>query len=422
MSTRKISVTGLGYVGLPLLISFSKHRSVIGFDVSDKRIEQLKNKNDINNEHVVSELSSKNLFFTSNPKDLLGADFHIITVPTPVSDKNIPDLSHLKSASETIGSILKKGDIVVYESTVFPGATEEECIPVLESTSLLRCGVDFDVGYSPERINPGDKIHTIDKIVKVVSANSSSALKIISQTYKSIIDAGIFEAQSIKVAEAAKVIENTQRDINIALVNELSKIFNLMDIDTLDVLAAARTKWNFLDFRPGLVGGHCIGVDPYYLTYKSREFGYEPEVILSGRKVNDEMASYISNQIIKKFKNSSLPRSISILGVTFKENCADIRNSKILDIINELHKNGFTIQVCDPNANAAILKNQFNVDLIPLSKLKPSSALLVAVKHRVFENINENLSNYVKKNGFVYDLKGFIDPKDINLDIDLWRP
>jgi UDP-N-acetyl-D-galactosamine dehydrogenase len=359
MSTRKISVTGLGYVGLPLLISFSKHRSVIGFDVSDKRIEQLKNKNDINNEHEVSELSSKNLFFTSNPKDLLGADFHIITVPTPVSDKNIPDLSHLKSASETIGSILKKGDIVVYESTVFPGATEEECIPVLESTSLLRCGVDFDVGYSPERINPGDKIHTIDKIVKVVSANSSSALKIISQTYKSIIDAGIFEAQSIKVAEAAKVIENTQRDINIALVNELSKIFNLMDIDTLDVLAAARTKWNFLDFRPGLVGGHCIGVDPYYLTYKSREFGYEPEVILSGRKVNDEMASYISNQIIKKFKNSSLPRSISILGVTFKENCADIRNSKILDIINELHENGFTIQVCDPNANAAILKNQF---------------------------------------------------------------
>lgn len=422
MSTRKISVTGLGYVGLPLLISFSKHRSVIGFDVSDKRIEQLKNKNDINNEHEVNELTSKNLFFTSNPKDLLGADFHIITVPTPVSDKNIPDLSHLKSASETIGSILKKGDIVVYESTVFPGATEEECIPVLESTSLLKCGVDFDVGYSPERINPGDKIHTIEKIVKVVSANSSSALKIISQTYESIIDAGIFEAQSIKVAEAAKVIENTQRDINIALVNELSKIFNLMDIDTLDVLAAARTKWNFLDFRPGLVGGHCIGVDPYYLTYKSREFGYEPEVILSGRKVNDEMASYISNQIIKKFKNSSLPRSISILGVTFKENCSDIRNSKILDIINELHENGFTIQVCDPNANPAILKNQFNVDLIPLNKLKPSSALLVAVKHRVFENINDNLSNYVKKNGFVFDLKGFIDPKDINLDIDLWRP
>jgi len=422
MSIRKISVTGLGYVGLPLLISFSKHTSVIGFDISDNRIEELKNKYDINNEHEVNELTSKNLFFTSNPKDLLGANFHIITVPTPVSDKNIPDLSHLKSASKIIGSILKKGDIVVYESTVFPGATEEECIPVLESTSLLRCGVDFDVGYSPERINPGDKIHTIDKIVKVVSANSSSALKIISQTYGSIIDAGIFEAQSIKVAEAAKVIENTQRDINIALVNELSKIFNLMDIDTLDVLAAARTKWNFLDFRPGLVGGHCIGVDPYYLTYKSREFGYEPEVILSGRKVNDEMALYISNQIIKKFKNSSMPRSISILGVTFKENCADIRNSKILDIINELHENGFTIQACDPNANPIILKNQFNVDLIPLNKLKPSSALLIAVKHKVFENINENLSNYVKNSGFVFDLKGLIDPKDINLDIDLWRP
>ena len=390
-SNYKISVSGLGYVGLPVLIAFSKLDEVVGFDINNQRIDHLSNGIDKNNEVNKEDLINPNITFTNNIKDIKSANFHIVAVPTPVGINNDPDLSPLISASEKIASILKKGDIVVYESTVYPGVTEEICIPILEEKSSLKIGVDFKVGYSPERINPGDKDHIISNIVKVVSGSDEDCLEVVAATYGKIVKAGIFKAASIKTAEAAKVIENTQRDINIALVNELSLIFKKLDIDTSDVLEAANTKWNFLDFRPGLVGGHCIGVDPYYLTYKSRIHGYEPQVILSGRKINDHMAHYISEQILTDTQEiSSNECVVTILGITFKEDCPDIRNSKVIDIIDNLKAAKICIQISDPIVSPNEVQESTGIELTKIENLKPSNILVLAVAHAQFKDLEKS--------------------------------
>jgi len=406
-SNYKISVSGLGYVGLPVLIAFSKLDEVVGFDINNQRIDHLSNGIDKNNEINKEDLINPNITFTNNIKDIKSANFHIVAVPTPVGINNDPDLSPLISASEKIASILKKGDIVVYESTVYPGVTEEICIPILEEKSSLKIGVDFKVGYSPERINPGDKDHIISNIVKVVSGSDEDCLEVVAATYGKIVKAGIFKAASIKTAEAAKVIENTQRDINIALVNELSLIFKKLDIDTSDVLEAANTKWNFLDFRPGLVGGHCIGVDPYYLTYKSRIHGYEPQVILSGRKINDHMAHYISEQILTDTQEiSSNECVVTILGITFKEDCPDIRNSKVIDIIDNLKAAKICIQISDPIVSPNEVQESTGIELTKIENLKPSNILVLAVAHAQFKDLEKSaIKKLIKDGGTIYDLK-----------------
>ena len=406
-SNYKISVSGLGYVGLPVLIAFSKIDEVVGFDINNQRIEHLSNGLDKNNEVNKEDLKNPNITFTNNIEDIKSANFHIVAVPTPVDKNNDPDLSPLISASENIASILKKGDIVVYESTVYPGATEEICIPILEEKSSLKIGIDFKVGYSPERINPGDKDHIISNIVKVVSGSDEDCLEVVAAIYGKIVKAGIFKAASIKTAEAAKVIENTQRDINIALVNELSLIFKKLDIDTSDVLEAANTKWNFLDFRPGLVGGHCIGVDPYYLTYKSRIHGYEPQVILSGRKINDHMAHYISEQILSETQEiSSNECVVTILGITFKEDCPDIRNSKVIDIIDNLKAAKICIQISDPIVSPHEVQESTGIELKKIENLKPSNILVLAVAHAQFKDLEKSaIKKLIKDGGTIYDLK-----------------
>ncbi len=406
-SNYKVSVSGLGYVGLPVLIAFSKIDEVVGFDINNQRIDHLSNGIDKNNEVNKEDLINPNITFTNNIKDIKSANFHIVAVPTPVGINNDPDLSPLISASEKIASILKKGDIVVYESTVYPGVTEEICIPILEEKSSLKIGVDFKVGYSPERINPGDKDHVISNIVKVVSGSDEDCLEVVAATYGKIVKAGIFKAASIKTAEAAKVIENTQRDINIALVNELSLIFKKLDIDTSDVLEAANTKWNFLDFRPGLVGGHCIGVDPYYLTYKSRIHGYEPQVILSGRKINDYMAHYISEQILTDTQEiSSNECVVTILGITFKEDCPDIRNSKVIDIIDNLKAAKICIQISDPIVSPHEVQKSTGIELTEIENLKPSNILVLAVAHAQFKDLEKSaIKKLIKDGGTIYDLK-----------------
>tara|TARA_Y100000385_G_C13080866_1_gene633854 strand:+ start:885 stop:2168 length:1284 start_codon:yes stop_codon:yes gene_type:complete len=423
-SNYKISVSGLGYVGLPVLIAFSKLDEVVGFDINSQRIRDLSKGIDKNNEVNKEDLLNSNIKFSNNIQDIKAANFHIVAVPTPVSKNNDPDLSPLISASEKIGTILKKGDIVVYESTVYPGVTEEICIPILEEKSSLKIGVDFKVGYSPERINPGDKEHVISNIVKVVSGSDDDCLEVVATTYGKIVKAGIFKAASIKTAEAAKVIENTQRDINIALVNELSLIFNKLDIDTSDVLEAANTKWNFLDFRPGLVGGHCIGVDPYYLTYKSRLHGYEPQVILSGRKINDHMAHYISDQIVQEIEEiSSNECMVTIMGITFKEDCPDIRNSKVLDIIENLKAAKISIQISDPIVSPEEVQESSGIELTKIENLKPSNILLLAVAHSQFKNLSKSaIKKLIKEGGIIYDLKN-IFKKDyfIEDDISHWK-
>ena len=406
-SNYKVSVSGLGYVGLPVLIAFSKIDEVVGFDINSQRIDQLSNGIDKNNEVNKEDLINPNITFTNNIKDIKSANFHIVAVPTPVGINNDPDLNPLISASEKIASILKKGDIVIYESTVYPGVTEEICIPILEEKSSLKIGLDFKVGYSPERINPGDKDHIISNIVKVVSGSDEDCLEVVAATYGKIVKAGIFKAASIKTAEAAKVIENTQRDINIALVNELSLIFKKLDIDTSDVLEAANTKWNFLDFRPGLVGGHCIGVDPYYLTYKSRIHGYEPQVILSGRKINDYMAHYISEQILTDTQEiSSNECVVTILGITFKENCPDIRNSKVIDIIDNLKAAKICIQISDPIVSPHEVQESTGIELKKIENLKPSNILVLAVAHAQFKDLEKSaIKKLIKDGGTIYDLK-----------------
>jgi UDP-N-acetyl-D-galactosamine dehydrogenase len=421
---RCISVIGLGYVGLPVAISFGKKTKVIGYDINENRINNLKDGLDTTGEISASDLAVSKVHFTSNSDEISKADFHIITVPTPVDKNKKPDLELLLLASKTIGKILKKGDIVVYESTVYPGVTEHECAPVLEGESKLKCGEDFFLGYSPERINPGDKEHSFETIVKVVSAQNDEALEIIANVYSSVVNTRIYKAPSIKVAEAAKVIENTQRDLNIALINELAILFKYMNIDTHDVLKTASTKWNFLPFEPGLVGGHCIGIDPYYLTYQSSLLGYSPEVILAGRSINDNMGEYIANIIINELKNNDKELNnaiITILGITFKENISDIRNSKVVDIHTALLNQSVKVQIYDPHVKNNDLRNEYNIDLSEFSDLKKSDAVILAVPHEKF--VKEGWSLILKllksEDGIVYDVKSILSrdkkPEKINL-------
>ncbi|HEY9163775.1 MAG TPA: nucleotide sugar dehydrogenase, partial [Magnetovibrio sp.] len=372
---RRISVIGLGYVGLPVAVAFGRSGRVVAFDISQPRIEGLKKGHDITGEVEDADLAASDLLLSTDADDLKAADFHIVTVPTPVDNANTPDLSPLIAASTTLGPRLSKGDIVVYESTVYPGATEEVCVPVLEKTSGLKCGSDFWVGYSPERINPGDKEHRFETITKVVSGQDAKTLDIVATVYGSVVKAGVHKAPSIKTAEAAKVIENTQRDLNIALMNELALIFNRLDIDTKDVLEAAGTKWNFLRFSPGLVGGHCIGVDPYYLTHRAEQVGYHPEVILAGRHINDSMGAFIAGETVKlMLKNSQGPDSpnqVTVLGLTFKENVPDLRNTKVVDVIAELATFGMQMQIHDPEAEAAEARHEYDLALTEMDALVP---------------------------------------------------
>ena len=424
--TRQVSVIGLGYVGLPVAIAFGQKARTIGFDVSARRIEELKAGHDRNDEVSPEVLRSTDILYTANLEDLRHADFHIIAVPTPVDDAHQPDLSPVISATETMAKALKKGDIVVYESTVYPGVTEDECVPVLERISGLKCGVDFTVGYSPERINPGDREHTFTTIKKIVSGQDQATLDAVAATYESVVTAGVHRATSIKVAEAAKVIENTQRDLNIALMNELAIIFSRMGIDTTEVLEAAGTKWNFLKFRPGLVGGHCIGVDPYYLTHKAEKIGYIPQVILAGRRINDSMGKFIAQQTVKEMVRAGhgvFDSTVTVLGLTFKENCPDLRNSKVIDIINELQDFGVKVQVHDPLADPGDAKHEFGLDLVKWEELKPADALIVAVAHHDYMKLTPaDLKKLVGRNPVLIDVKASYPPKPIqDAGIRLWR-
>lgn len=421
-----VSVVGLGYVGLPVAVAFGRVRRTIGFDINTKRISELKDSYDRTNEVDTADLKASNILFTSEIADLKIANFHIVAVPTPVDKANQPDLSLVLRASETVGKALKPGDIVVYESTVYPGATEEECAPVLERASGLKCGIDFKIGYSPERINPGDKEHSFTRITKVVAGQDAESLEIIAQVYGSVLIAGVHRAPSIKVAEAAKVIENTQRDINIALMNELALIFDRLDIDTEAVLAAAGTKWNFLKFKPGLVGGHCIGVDPYYLTHKAETVGYIPQVILSGRRINDSMGKFIAQRTVKEMINAGhaiLHCTITILGLTFKENCPDLRNSKVIDIIRELEEYGVNLQVCDPEADPAEASHEYGITLTPLERLKPAAAVVLAVAHKTFAELKPtDILKLMKDNPVLVDVKSLYEQAAMkNAGIRVWR-
>jgi UDP-N-acetyl-D-galactosamine dehydrogenase len=424
---RKISVIGLGYVGLPVAVEFGKYQQVIGFDINTIRIEDLQNGIERTNEVDIKDLATTNVLYTNNAFDIKKADFHIIAVPTPVNDSKQPDFLPLINATKTVGQQLKKGDIVVFESTVYPGATEEICIPVLENESNLIWRKDFNVGYSPERINPGDKVHAFKTITKVVSGDTVDTLNIVATVYASVVDAGIYKAASIKVAEAAKVIENTQRDLNISLMNELALIFNKMNIDTQDVLAAASSKWNFLPFEPGLVGGHCIGVDPYYLTYKATILGYIPQVILSGRSINDGMGSFIASQVIKELiKNGICIKGsiVTVLGFTFKENVPDIRNTRVIDIVRELQEYGVNVQVFDPLSSAHEIQSEYNLTVSDNEyHMQSAQAVILAVPHKYFLDKNwEYISNLLNnKTGVVIDVKGKLDRNQIPENISLWR-
>jgi len=404
-----IAVIGLGYVGLPLAIEFGKKRNVVGFDINEKRIESLKQGKDSTLECSETEIKdAKYVSFTSTLDNLKECNCFIVTVPTPIDDKNIPDLKPLEKATEMIGAILKKEDLVIYESTVFPGATEEFCVPILEKKSSLEYKKDFSCGYSPERINPGDKNHRIKNIKKVTSGSSDEVANIVDNLYKEIIEAGTHKAESIKVAEAAKVIENTQRDLNIALINELSLIFNKMGIDTESVLDAAGSKWNFLPFKPGLVGGHCIGVDPYYLTYKAQEIGYNPEIILAGRKLNDYMSKYVSSVILKELSSRNIKyekSSVLVMGMTFKENCPDTRNTKIKDLVDGLLSLECNIDIYDPWITTEAIKSK-NVTLVDDIFNQTYQAIIVAVKHNHFTEMSkDNWLNLLKNKPIFFDLK-----------------
>ena len=422
---KKICVIGLGYVGLPVAVCFAKDAHVIGFDISDKRLDELKQGLDSTNEYTQEELKGLDIHYTSDPAKITKADFYIVTVPTPINEAKQPDLSPLQSASEIVGLCLSKGNIVVYESTVYPGATEEYCAPILEEKSGLKSGRDFFIGYSPERINPGDKEHTFTEIKKVVSGQTDEICEIIAQVYGSIINAGIHKAPSIKVAEAAKVIENTQRDLNIALMNELSLIFEKMDIDTLDVLAAAGTKWNFLPFTPGLVGGHCIGVDPYYLTHKAAILGHTPQVILAGRNINDGMGKVIANRTIKmmnKNGHDSKNSVITILGLTFKEDVPDLRNSKVTDIIDELLSFDVNLQLHDPVADHATMKLLFHEKIIKFEDIKPANAIILAVSHQEYKKLDwSDIAALIDGEGVVFDVKGMLSRENVPENITLLR-
>ncbi|MDX9727092.1 MAG: nucleotide sugar dehydrogenase [Bacteroidales bacterium] len=410
----KLSLIGLGYVGLPIALEFARKISVVGFDIKPERVDLMKKGIDPSNELKSEAFRDTDILFTSDPEDLRQASFHIIAVPTPTNIYNLPDLTPVLKASETVGKILKKGDYVVYESTVYPGCTEEDCVPVLERFSQLKCGKDFKVGFSPERINPGDQNHTLTRIVKVTSGCDAESAEVIAKVYELIIEAGVHRASSIKVAESAKIIENTQRDINIAFMNELSIIFNRMGVNTFEVLEAAGTKWNFLRFYPGLVGGHCIGVDPYYLSYKAKALGYHPQMIDSGRFTNDSMGRYIGKQTVKKIisagKNPTLSR-VLIMGITFKENVTDIRNSKVVDVIKELVDFSVSVDVIDPGASSHEVKEEYGIEL----KSEPDGkydAVILAVSHKEYTGLDESyFTSLLNKDGIVIDVKGLLRGK-----------
>ncbi len=410
----KLAVIGLGYVGLPIALEFAKKIPVIGFDINEKRVEMMKRNEDPSQELDSSAFEGANIVFTHKIEDLKAAKFFIVAVPTPVDHHNVPDLKPVLSASDTIGKVLKKGDYVVFESTVYPGCTEEDCLPVIEKLSGLKNVTDFKLGYSPERINPGDKEHTLAKIIKVVSGCDAESLDQIAKVYEIVVKAGTHRAPSIKVAEAAKIIENTQRDLNIALMNELSRIFDRIGINTYDVIEASSTKWNFLKFYPGLVGGHCIGVDPYYLTYKADEMGYNSEVILSGRRINDDMGPYVARrtvQLISQQHKDTSEARILIMGATFKENVSDIRNSKVADIVNELRQFSIHVDVIDPHADSEELMHEYNFGLVQ----KPTGtydAVIVAVNHKDYLNYDESyFTELIGKDGVIVDIKGIYRKK-----------
>lgn len=414
----KIAIIGLGYVGLPLARLFATKYPVVGFDINQKRINELNQGNDftleVSNEQLQDVLKNENsneigLYNSYNLDDIKDCNVYIVTVPTPVDKHNRPDLTPLYKSSETVGKVISKGDIVIYESTVYPGVTEEECIPVVEKISGLKFNQDFFAGYSPERINPGDKEHTVEKILKVTSGSTPQIGEVVNNLYKSVIIAGTHLAPTIKVAEAAKVIENSQRDINIAFVNELSKIFNLLDIDTHDVLQAAGTKWNFLPFKPGLVGGHCIGVDPYYLAQKAQEKGYHPEIILAGRRLNDSMGEYVASQVVKAMIKKGINingSKILMLGVTFKENCPDVRNTKIVDVVAALKDYGIEVVVYDPWANPSEVTYEYGIESVQKQPTDTFDAIILGVSHKEFVNLD--FSTLKKENSVVYDVKGIL--------------
>ena len=422
---RKIAVIGLGYVGLPVAAAFARSGvPVIGFDIDRKRVDELRCGLDRTREVAAADLKQPTLCFDHESSRLAEADFYIVTVPTPIDGARRPDLAAILSASETIGKVLKRGDIVVYESTVYPGAIEEDCLPVLEKMSGLAGGRDFTVGYSPERINPGDEKHRFETIVKVVSAQDQRTLDIVADVYGSVVKAGIHRAPSIKVAEAAKVIENTQRDLNIAFMNELSAIFHQLGIDTGDVLAAASTKWNFLNFQPGLVGGHCIGVDPYYLTFRAEKAGYHPEIILAGRRINDSIGERVANECMRALlQNGCSNPTVTILGMTFKENVPDIRNSKVIDIARGLARVGVTVQITDPIASAEETAHEYGIKLMPLESLRPAEAVILAVAHSDYVAGGWPLVAKLLKDsrGIVLDVKAKLDRAKKPEGIDLWR-
>ncbi|MCK5297146.1 MAG: nucleotide sugar dehydrogenase [Alphaproteobacteria bacterium] len=425
MHNRKISVVGLGYVGLPVAVSLSRHGQVVAFDINENRINELKKGEDHTGEVASEKLKSADLLITKDSADLKKADFHIVTVPTPITNAKRPDLSPVYAASRTVGKQLKHGDIVVYESTVYPGVTEDECVPILEKESGLKYPEDFKVGYSPERINPGDKKNRLETIVKIVAGTDEETCNIVAEVYGSIIEAGIHKAPSIQVAETAKVIENTQRDINIALMNELALICNRLDIDTLSVLEAASTKWNFLNFKPGLVGGHCIGVDPYYLTHKAELAGHNPQVILSGRRINDGMGEFVAHETIKHLfkKGIGSKASITIIGFTFKEDCPDIRNTRVIDIVKELESFGMSVQVVDSMADADEAEKEYGIKIVKAENLAPADAVIFAVQHKEYVEKGWSLVTSLLKNkkGFVADIKGCLDMTQKPDDVELWR-
>lgn len=426
MTERKIAVIGLGYVGLPVAVSYGRAGyPCVGFDIDQTRIAELKKGYDRTEEVAEGDVLHDSLTYSCDLDDLQQSDFYIVTVPTPIDAARRPDMGAVLAASRTVAQVLKKGDIVVYESTVYPGATEEDCVPVLEQISGLKCGEDFSVGYSPERINPGDKEHRFETILKVVSGYDNATLDIVARTYEAVVTAGVHRAANIKTAEAAKVIENTQRDLNIAFVNELSQIFERVGIDTHDVLEAAGTKWNFLKFTPGLVGGHCIGVDPYYLTHKAEQLGHHPQVILAGRRVNDRMGHHIAMQVAKmlmKRGRTDEPR-VTILGLTFKENVPDLRNSKVVDILSELDDMGIETQITDPWADKAEAMEEYGVTLLDEADLKPADVVVFAVPHKKYVEQGWPLvQNLLKdKSGFIVDIKSVLNRQETPADITLWR-
>lgn len=425
----KLSLVGLGYVGMPIAVAFARKIKVVGFDLNAAKIDLYKSGVDPTNEVGDDVIKNTTVEFTADPTKLREAKFHIVAVPTPVNDDHTPDLTPVEGASRILGQNLTKGSIVVFESTVYPGVTEDICVPILEKESGLKCGVDFKIGYSPERINPGDKVHRLETITKIVSGMDEETLNEVAHIYELVVEAGVYRAESIKVAEAAKVIENSQRDINIAFMNELSIIFNKMGIDTKAVLSAAGTKWNFLKFQPGLVGGHCIGVDPYYLTYKAEQLGYHSQIILSGRRINDDMGKYVAENLVKNLIKADIPvksAKVAILGFTFKENCPDTRNTKVIDIYKELQEYGITPMVVDPAADAAEAKRLYGITFNTMEDIKEMDAVIVAVSHKQFLTLDkEKISSLYSKahaKKVLVDIKGIFDRKEYSTeDYIYWR-